>query len=782
MFEKIKAYLAGGQELNIILFKILGIGGICISIVSGIFCLGVYDYSSAVINGVAAVLAVLLMIYVEKSGRYVFGYMVVDIGVFMFLFAMLFFTGGGMNGSMPYFFSFALMFTFLMFEGKLLAVMESLLAAFYFGIMLFSVFYPQYVQDAGDGMAMVRERMLGVFIPSITMGLIFLHYIREYTKQKQIADEANRAKSVFLANMSHEIRTPVNAVLGFNEIILRTTGDQTVKEYAGYIDQSGHRLLSVINEILDFSRIESGKEQQSMETFSLKELAEEMHSLMSILDKDRALKYELDYDETLSEMVVGDREKLVRVLTNLISNAFKYTREGSVILSIGFKEMTEDGQKILFAVKDTGIGIRMSDIDKLFRAYERADLMKNSGIEGTGLGLAITEQLLHLMGSSVHVESTYGKGSTFSFELTLASAGDAVTLKKEEQSSSFMMPEAKLLVVDDDEMNRRLMDSFLGTLGINADLADSAEACLELVKTRDYHLILMDYMMPGMDGAEAMEKIRADENTNGRHTPIVVLTADVVDNIDRKLIARGFDDYLSKPIGFAQLEQALLKFVPGDLVIYGDTSNPVSVTGEQYESAAKLLEEYGISLENGLELVNGDFAQYLRIADFFASGAGTDIGKVRTALEREDMETLRLAMHSLKAKAGSVGAGELQSMAREMESRCRADDREYVHCGMELVLLLWNRCAEGLKKFTETQDKARSDEADTEPGSFDDLLEELLRSLDLCEGRRARNVLEQMKKTPEGNECSRALEDTERLLDEMEFEAAAKAAGSLRKE
>lgn len=765
--DKLRYYIRRRNQIDIILFKILGLGGISVSILAAVYSFFLHDYISIITNFVAALLSVVLLYFVEKTGQYLVGYIITEVGVFMVLFTVLFLAAGGIHGSMMFFFSFSLIFTFLMFQGKLLVLMESIKIIYYCAVCFITYLHPEFLAHELTDNVMLVEKLTGVLLSALPMGFIILMYISAYDKQKKVAEDANEAKSVFLANMSHEIRTPINAILGFNEVILKNSGEDKTKEYAGHVNQAGHHLLEVINEVLDFSRIQSGKEQLLPVSFDLKEMITELASVMAVMTTKKNLEFSIEYDTNLGNAVLGDWEKIQRILTNLISNAVKYTKKGKVILRVGLREKTAAAQTICFEVEDTGVGIRKEEMDHLFRAYERADLLTNQTIEGTGLGLAISNQLAHLMGSTLQVESTYGVGSRFFFVVTL---GHGEENENQEQMAALEMhytaPDAKVLVVDDDAMNRMLMDTYLRSLDIHADFAENGMECLKKVQNQRYDLILMDYMMPGMDGAQTMEKIRQSEET---HTPIAVLTADIVDHVDQKLLKRGFDQYLSKPIDFKMLEGLISQMLPEEKLIWHENIEGQALEETQLEEYEANLKESDIDLREGLKLVDQDFTQYLRICRYFVTNSPKGMEKLHEEMAEEDMDALRLVFHSLKGNAGNIGALRLQALAREMEQKSKELDMEFLECGVDLLTLQWKRCVNGLEVFLKKYS------GDTEKEEFtdydqEDLIEELKRACNLGQMRDAKMACEQLKKAEALAEKQTFWSEVMDLIQEMEFE------------
>ncbi len=392
---------------------------------------------------------------------------------------------------------------------------------------------------------------------------------------KNEADNANRAKSNFLANMSHEIRTPINAVLGMDEMIIRETEDPVILEYATNIKSAGENLLSLVNDILDLSKIESGKMHLINVDYKTVDVIKSIVNTMSLRMSEKGLSFVVEADKQMPSVLHGDEMRIKQIVMNLLSNACKYTREGHVKLRFA-GEKDDASYKLKVYVEDTGIGIKDEDLSRLFDSFERIDETKNRNIEGTGLGLSITNNLLSMMGSRLQVESTYGVGSIFSFEISQTIVDDypigdinKVTEVKLGRSSSvkaYMAPDAKILVVDDNAINLAVMKGLLKKTGAHVETALSGMDCLQMIKGTAYNLIFMDHLMPDMDGIETLHKMRNFTLHKNVETPVIVLTANAVAGAREMYLENGFTDYLTKPVDVDALEEMILNNLPDELI------------------------------------------------------------------------------------------------------------------------------------------------------------------------------------------------------------------------
>ena len=391
------------------------------------------------------------------------------------------------------------------------------------------------------------------------------------------AEQANQAKGDFLANMSHEIRTPMNAILGMNEMVMREEISPKAAQYSRDIYSAGQTLLAIINDILDFSKIESGKMEIVPVTYELSSLLNDVLNMVTKKVHDKGLKLVTDVSPDIPHQLYGDEIRIRQIILNLVNNAVKYTDKGTVTIKVECNKQDEKTINLQIAVIDTGIGIREEDLNKLFNSFQRVDMSANRKIEGTGLGLAITKQLAEQMNGFVRVESTYGQGSTFSVslpqtvmdnepigEFTSTSAGLHSNIRNDE--IAFTAPDAKILIVDDNKVNLVVAKGLIRETQVQVDTVLSGAEALEMVKQNRYHIILLDHMMPVMDGMETLMRMRELEENASRDAAVIALTANAISGSRERYIAAGFEDYLSKPINAQRYKEMILKYLPDDLV------------------------------------------------------------------------------------------------------------------------------------------------------------------------------------------------------------------------
>lgn len=397
-------------------------------------------------------------------------------------------------------------------------------------------------------------------------------------QRKKDAEAANIAKSQFLATMSHEIRTPINAVLGMNEMIIRDSNEEVIKGYARDVASAGKSLLSLVNDILDFSKIESGKMDIICVQYQMKSLLRDLILMIRGRISQNGLELKLNIDTNIPAVYFGDEIRIKQVLTNILTNAAKYTKEGSILFTVENRGIENDEISLFFSVKDTGMGIKEEDLERLMESsFIRVDQAKNRNIEGTGLGLSITRQLLTLMGSKLEVKSVYGEGSEFYFTIKqkiidTKPMGEVISSergndKEDVKKQTFKAPSVKVLAVDDTRTNLIVIKGLLKPYEMQVDICDSGEKCLEMCKDTYYDVILMDHMMPGMDGIETLNILRSNNELKSQESKVIALTANAISGAADLYSENGFDGYMTKPIDVVDLDTQMRNVLKEEQII-----------------------------------------------------------------------------------------------------------------------------------------------------------------------------------------------------------------------
>ncbi len=499
------------------------------------------------------------------------------------LFPMVFFTGGGIYGGVPEWFVLCFIYISITLEGRrkaaffVLCTIETLVCYY------IAYFYPELVLPNTTAQAYfdsARSVIVAGFLTGVL--LLFQNHLYEEEKkltiqQKKEIEELNQAENHFFSSMSHEIRTPINTIIGLNEMILRGDISEDVAENARNIQGASKMLLTLINDILDLSKIKSGKMDIVNVSYETGELFSEIVNMIWIKAREKGLEFKLQVDPSMPSMLCGDEVRIKQVLINLLNNAVKYTKEGSVTLSVRCERVGLNRVRVWYSVEDTGMGVKKENIPYIFDAFRRVDEKKNRHIEGTGLGLSIVKQLVELMGGEISVNSVYMNGSTFLVTLeqdimnekelgTFTLSSRVKVREGEHYRQSFEAPNAHLLVVDDNEMNLMVVSKLLSDTKIQIDTASSGAECLRLTQYQYYDCILMDHLMPEMDGIECLHALHSQPGGLCRDVPVIALTANA--GSDNQLLYRkeGFSGYLAKPISGALLEAAVLSILPKELV------------------------------------------------------------------------------------------------------------------------------------------------------------------------------------------------------------------------
>ena len=529
---------------------------------------------------------------------------------------------------------------------------------------------------------------------------------RALAEALETAEQANIAKSAFLSNMSHEIRTPITAILGMNEMIRREAKETDILEYSENIRKAGMSLLGIISDILDFSKIEMGHMELDNEEYTLSSVVTDLYNLVHFRAEEKGLNFVISIDPALPSRLVGDTIRIKQIITNLLTNAVKYTETGSIVFEMKRVDLSDKTVKIRVSVSDTGIGIRKNDMEKLFEPFDRLDLKKTRSIEGSGLGLAITRQLLTIMNSKLSVDSEYGRGSVFSFLLTQQVTDDTPVGELDPAAllhesvlhyprlKHFQAPGKRILLVDDTPMNLQVIAGLLKRTLMQIDVAVSGVECIEKFGISDYDLVFLDYRMPQMNGIETLHEIARLYPDKFKKTPIISLTASAVSGDKEKMLAAGFTDYLSKPVNIDEMERMMSRYLPADAVIFGEDDS--TSEEDEYNKLPCSVKECDIlDARLGLSYC-GDADDYLYALETYASSIDAKADLIEFNLLQGDIDAYILNVHSLKNTSESIGAMGLFYLAKSLESAARKNNIKRLQNDTPILLKLYKEAGEEL--------------------------------------------------------------------------------------
>lgn len=590
------------QERLFRLLTLIGLIGMAVAVIMGI------AVGESALNNIGMVLGFILffgLIYFSIHFHKIQAGAVIIGGLLVYLVMPFnFLTTGGLYGGGSSWFLLAFVFVALLVENRIKYVLMASGLVISWGCYILAYFYPSVLAMHTVEMAYIDSAVSMTVVAFLTCGmLLFQNSIyrssnRTARQRKQEIEELNQAQNRFFSSMSHEIRTPINTIIGLNEMILRETTSDEIAADAKDIQTASKMLLALINDILDMSKMESGKMDIVPVSYNVGDMLSEIVNMIWVRTKEKGLEFHIDVDQKMPSQLLGDEVRIKQILINVLNNAVKYTAEGSITLSIQCRRQEHGRAQIVYSVADTGMGIKKENIPYLFSAFKRVDEEKNRHIEGTGLGLSIVKQLVDLMGGDISVNSVYTKGTTFIITIPQEivseeeignidiEARHAINARKY-YKRSFEAPRARILIVDDNDANLMVEAKLLRDTKVQTETAGSGAECLQKTLKNRYDVILMDHLMPEMDGVVCLHEIRAQAGGLNQETPVIILTANAGSENQKLYKREGFDGYLTKPITGGQLEAELLRHLPEEIVTLADRKDSFGVVQAPFVERTK---------------------------------------------------------------------------------------------------------------------------------------------------------------------------------------------------
>ncbi len=705
LLKRIRDYIVPKDaEIQVAAFNILAFCGVIVSVITGIVNTVSGNNPAVVIADLSgAAVSLLLIIYCHKTGNYRMAMILTVFIVFIGLFSFLYFAQGGYHSGIPAFFVFGVVFTAFLLDGATMVVLVVAELIWYVSLCVYSYYHPETLNN--DEKYYMARVTLDMVIVAISLATTMYCQIRVYRKKQVelneailVAKDANNAKRDFLAKMSHDIRTPLNTIMAMNELIVANTSSTKIREWVNDSNFSGRILISLIDDMLDLTKIEAGRLELLRNPWDTKTVFGEIVKIWKLQADKAGIEFEYRLDRDIPAYLLGDEDAIKKIINNLLSNAVKYTKIGGIRFDVSYDRQNN----LEISVIDTGIGIEEKHLETIFKPFERGAQDVYRETSGSGLGLAIVKELVDAMSGTVTCKSKVHEGTTFVVTIpqkeyvddknhtTIITDKDKVLSGEDTEVKQFIAPDMRILVVDDNAYNRKVVEGFLEPILIKLDDVESGFEALEMIDIKEYDLVLMDIRMPKMDGTETLSRIRSEYP--GFKTPVVALTADIMNGVEDKLIAQGFSGFLAKPVSSSKLFETICKFVPDKImpVASEDTGDTKVSDIERYHDMLML---YGIDLRLALEFNAGSLSEFLTRAKLFEEYADEEIKRLS---DLSSIDNYYLVVHSAKSVARGVGAYLLANITETVELR---KDNEYAEAACDVIIEEYKRVRIGLNEL-----------------------------------------------------------------------------------